>query len=87
MSQNITCPYCGCEIERTDDIDRYDWDGTNGFEELNCPECYSVIGVNVEVICTSIKVERLGVSKKYLNDLYFQEQEAKYDMDKEDGLL
>lgn len=84
---NIKCPYCGCEIERADDIDGYDWDGTDGFDEFNCPECYSLIGVNVEANITSVEVERLGESKKYLDDLYFQEQESKYDMDKEEGLL
>lgn len=87
MSQNITCPYCGCEIERTDDIDEYDWDCMNGFDEFNCPECYSLIGVNVEANITSVEVERLGESQKYLDDLYSQEQEMKYDMDKEEGLL
>lgn len=84
---NIKCPYCGCEIERTGDIDGYDWDGSLGSDEFSCPECYSVIGLNVEAKITSVEVERLGESQKFLDELYFQEQEAKYDMDKEEGLL
>lgn len=87
MVLKTKCPYCGEEIELTDDIDGYDWEGTNGFDEFNCPECYSVIGLNVEAKITSVEVERLRESQKFLDDLYSQEQEAKYDMDKEEGLL
>lgn len=84
---NIKCPYCGCEIEHTGDIDGYDWDGSFGSDEFSCPECYSVIGLNVEAKITSVEVERLGESQKFLDELYSQEQEAKYDMAKEEGLL
>lgn len=83
----ITCPYCGEEIEVFNEPDMYEWDGSFGSYDFSCPECYSVIGVNVEAKITSVEVERLGESQKFLDDLYFQEQEAKYDMDKEEGLL
>lgn len=47
----ITCPYCGEEIEVSEDLDDYDWNSgvsLDGRADINCPECRKELQLEAE---------------------------------------
>ena len=81
----VKCPYCRDEISIPYEIDDYDWEGNEGYGEVNCPECDCFVGLNVTAQIASIEPVRCGVSSKFLNELYLEHCESLVDWKREEG--
>lgn len=66
----VVCPYCRAGIKREEDMELYEWDYTVGYYELSCPECQSIISVEVTAKITSFEVKGLAESQKHRDMLY-----------------
>lgn len=84
----VVCPYCGAEIKRQEDMELYDWDCNVGYDELSCPECRSIISVEVTAKITSFEVEGIAESKKHRDMLYMMHVDDMVDLhrDREIGV-
>lgn len=81
----VKCPYCGEENTAPGEIDFYRWEGNAGYEEIACPECHCIIGLEVTAHINEVETVRCGVSSKFLDELYLEHCESLVDWKREEG--
>ncbi len=82
---NIKCPYCGEEIEVSEEPDMYEWDGMIGEDCRTCKSCKSLVAIEVEATIEIVNVEPYAESEQFAQEMYEQYCESLGDWKREEG--